>query len=1087
MARSIKSNLHRIPCLSWRGIFFSIKPLLFFFLFLSRTAFLFSQDHLTLRKEAEDYYNKGDISNALLTAQSALSIAEVNVGKNNIDYAVILGDAGGYNLDAGNYSSGISQLEEACDLIKKIKGENNKDYNDAFGNLGLGYFYNGEFEKSESILLKSLGLVRKFYGAESKEYVMTLTNLATVQSTGLFKLDESEKYLIEAKKILENQNKTDTPEYASVANGLAGIYQDRKDYFKAESLYKIAAKIHKRLEGEKSQLYVTTIQNLGDLYQDMGRYAEAKLIIEKCVTLQKEVSGEETEDYAVALNNLAVANGSLGNYSEEEKFLLQSIGIKKKIHGADHPSYLQGLSNLAVLYKRLGRSEEALSTMQKVMEAAKGYKISRPEKYAEWASNLGTIYFDAGKNDQAEKLFKEAIEINKEQHGETFGEYTVSLSNLSVVYMQAEEYKQAKELLLKASAIAKTAGQYNSKDNIELLNNLASVYQGEKNLAKAEEIMRDVVKFEKEYNGEKNPAYNFFLFNLGIYVDGQGKWKEAEQIYPRVIDSDFFILDNNFSELSESEKANFYSTVSVHFDVFYRFAIQHAKEDPAILAKALNYRLATKAMLLNSANKIRNTISQSKDTSLVNAYLKWKSEKDYLIKLYSLPKRELAILGVRPDSIERSVNDLEKKLSYKTDLLSKNSKKNITWKDVQNVLKPDEAAVEIIRVYSPFADEIDKVFYIALIIDKNEKDFPRIAVMDDGYEMETKYTREYRDAIFDTTKKENTYVHFWQQIDHELNGIKKIYFSSDGVYSKININSIKNPSTNSFLIDHYDFHFVSTLRDLSEKKGEPNTSKTAVLFGYPDYTFNLTQTKNQTSGSDQITADYLLERNKTNTRSFYLDPLPGTKKEVEGIEKVMKEKGWQIKTFLGGTAQEQTLKAVSSPVILHIATHGYFQNDVDASFSPATSLLTDKMSKNPLLRSGLMMAGASNVYSRNYANISNFAEQEDGILTAYEAMNLNLEKTELVVLSACETGLGEIRNGEGVYGLQRAFMIAGAKTVIMSLWTVSDEATQKLMNLFYSKWLETGDKYNAFRYAQLELKKSFPDPYFWSAFVMIDR
>jgi len=489
-------------------------------------------------------------------------------------------------------------------------------------------------------------------------------------------------------------------------------------------------------------------------------------------------------------------------------------------------------------------------------------------------------------------------------------------------------------------------------------------------------------------------------------------------------------------------------------------------------------------MLLNNSGKIRNAILSSKDPKLVDAYLQWKSQKDYLVKLYSLGKRELALMKVNPDSIEKSVNDLEKQITLKTDLLSKGFNHNVSWKQVQKSLKIDEAAVEIIRAYSPMVEEIDKIYYMALIIDKNTKDYPKIALMEDGYEMETQYCKQYRDAIFDSTKKENTYQHFWEKIEKELNGAKKVYFSGDGVYPKINLNSIWNPVKKNYLIDEYDFYNVSSLRDLIDKKENIDiTDNTISLFGFPDYTSTVAAGN---LDENQVSADYLLERKiDAQDRSFFLDPLPGTKKEVMVIEKMMKGMGWKTELYLGKEAQELKLKSVSSPRVLHIATHGYFQKDIDKNIGPATSMLSEKMTKNPLLCSGLMMAGASHAYSANYSAATNWAGREDGILTAFEAMNLNLDKTELVVLSACETGLGEIHNGEGVYGLQRAFMVAGAKTVIMSLWTVSDAATQKLMTLFYAKWLETGDKHGAFRYAQLELKKTFPDPYFWSAFVMI--
>ena len=674
----------------------------------------------------------------------------------------------------------------------------------------------------------------------------------------------------------------------------------------------------------------------------------------------------------------------------------------------------------------------------------------------------------------------------QEQFGETYGDYTEALNGMAMVQLTENNKKLAKELMQKVVEITRKEGMYDNADNIPVLNNLSIIYQAEDNFAKAEEIMRDVVRIAKDFYGENHPEYNLYLFNLAINFDQQSKNEEAEKLYAKIIETDFFNIENSFSYMSEAEKGTYLTTVSKHFDTYYRFMLYVYKTKPEVITRAFNYRLSTKAMLLNNAGKIRRTIMSSKDPQLVDAYLKWKSQKDYLVKLYSLGKRELALMKVNPDSIERSVNDLEKQLSLKTNLLSNNFSHSVSWKDIQKMLKPDEAAVEIIRTYSPNVDEQDKVFYMALIIDKNTKDYPKMALMENGYEMETKYCKQYRDAIFDTTKKENTYEHFWQKIDSALSGIKKVYFSTDGIYPKINLNSIWNPKSKSYLIDEYDFYFVSSLRDLIDNKGaskKEQTEKTITLFGFPDYVSDVTLGSPE---ENQVSSDYLIERKRSNLdRSFHLDPLPGTKKEVEDISKMMISKGWKTDIFLGKEAQELKLKSLKNPAVLHIATHGYFQKDVDERYTPATSKLAEKMTKNPLLCSGLMMAGASNAYTTSYANATNWAGREDGILTAFEAMNLNLDKTELVVLSACETGLGEIHNGEGVYGLQRAFMAAGAKTIIMSLWTVSDNATQKLMTLFYTKWLETGDKHAAFRYAQLELKKTFPDPYFWSAFVMI--
>jgi CHAT domain-containing protein len=201
--------------------------------------------------------------------------------------------------------------------------------------------------------------------------------------------------------------------------------------------------------------------------------------------------------------------------------------------------------------------------------------------------------------------------------------------------------------------------------------------------------------------------------------------------------------------------------------------------------------------------------------------------------------------------------------------------------------------------------------------------------------------------------------------------------------------------------------------------------------------------------------------------------LPATEKEIDQVGKILQANNWETNLFKKMEATEENMKRVDGAEVIHIATHGFFLSDVDQKEGEESELQS-----NPLFRSGVLLAGAG-------VDRASRQSEEDGVLTAYEAMNLSLEKTDLVVLSACETGLGEIRNGEGVYGLQRSFLVAGANSVLMSLWQVDDVATQELMNSFYTFWLGGQERNEAFRNAQLAMKEKYDAPYFWGAFVLI--
>jgi CHAT domain-containing protein len=194
-------------------------------------------------------------------------------------------------------------------------------------------------------------------------------------------------------------------------------------------------------------------------------------------------------------------------------------------------------------------------------------------------------------------------------------------------------------------------------------------------------------------------------------------------------------------------------------------------------------------------------------------------------------------------------------------------------------------------------------------------------------------------------------------------------------------------------------------------------------------------------------------------------------------------KNCKTEVYLQQSAKEDAVKQIKQPDVLHIATHGFFLANVNKNKEKVFGIEADKAKEMPMLRSGLMFAGAE-ATAQNVKS-TEISTENNGIFTAYEAMSLNLNNTKLVVLSACETGLGEIKSGEGVYGLQRAFQIAGTETLIMSLWKVADEQTQELMTLFYQKWLTTNNKHTSFIEAQKELKKKYPEPYYWSAFVLV--
>ena len=361
------------------------------------------------------------------------------------------------------------------------------------------------------------------------------------------------------------------------------------------------------------------------------------------------------------------------------------------------------------------------------------------------------------------------------------------------------------------------------------------------------------------------------------------------------------------------------------------------------------------------------------------------------------------------------------------------------------------------------------------------------------------YTLQDRGAIAIGAPKKSLYEILWQPLEKELSGIKTIYFSPTGLLHRINLDAIPVSETET-LADRYNLIALNSTRQLVIPTQVKISNNDAVLFGGIQFEQDSILQINEPLLASRSRGELTFKSMDSTLRGGTWNYLAGTEREVNSIEKIMQTSGVKVSLKKGYQATEESFKNIgannsASPRILHIATHGYFFPDPKSN-AKRTGLSGEqesvfKISDHPMLRSGIIMAGGNAAWQGKQT----LEGREDGILTAYEISQMNLSNTELVVLSACETGLGDIQGNEGVYGLQRAFKIAGAKYLIMSLWQVPDKQTSLLMTTFYKKWLEAegpdkvGNKMtipDAFHAAQKELRDNGLDPYNWAGFVLVE-
>jgi CHAT domain-containing protein len=291
--------------------------------------------------------------------------------------------------------------------------------------------------------------------------------------------------------------------------------------------------------------------------------------------------------------------------------------------------------------------------------------------------------------------------------------------------------------------------------------------------------------------------------------------------------------------------------------------------------------------------------------------------------------------------------------------------------------------------------------------------------------------------------------------------------AGNNVYTQVNINTLANPDTKKYLIEELTVYNVISTKSLKDVKDFPPKIKDATLMGRPAYYL---EDPKLLSGKSTFEDDIHRAITRAQIASGNITDLPGTEKEIQNIAKILKSKNIYTKYFVGKNSTEEAFK-LSSADILHIATHGFWFKEDDVLENA-----------DAMFNSGLLLAGVKNYYEGK-----GIASGEDGILTAYEVQGMNLANTKLVVLSACETAAGHVEAGEGVFGLQRAFSIAGSDKLIMSLWKVDDTATQQLFTEFYASLVKGSSSVSeAFQKAQHSIRQKYQQPYYWGAFVLVD-
>ena len=895
------------------------------------------------------------------------------------------------------------------------------------------------------------------YGKDHPDYIISIINLGTLyEQMGNY---DKAMLLLEQSVQINNKmyGKTDT-NFAKSLNDLAVLYFRMGYYYKALPLFRQAVQICKEITGINSTLYATFVSNLALLLDNSGNFDEAMSLYQQALEIRKELLGEKHLDYSTSLNNLAGLYVKMGNYNKALSLYQQSIDIIEKVYGEKTQNYATLLTNLAYLYRKMQNYRSALPLLKESLQIRKEIFGEKHPDYANSLDNLGGLYWDMNDYSKAIPLYKKALEIKKELLGEEHPDYVASLQNLATVYESMGSYNKSILLYQQALHIYEKILGTNHPDYVSCLNNLALIY------------------YKDDY------------------------FQKADQL----IKQDILLLDENLQNgskfLSQTDMINFINANYFNFEIVNSIALR--QKDESLLESGLQSELTFKGIALQNSKDLSFIINQNSNSDLKELVDQFITTRNQLSALYkkNAPSGEIDSALAVFDRQEQQL--IQRSPEYQQ--MVKN--RNVQWQQVQQKLKPNEAAIEFVDFQYWDKRWTDTTLYAAfLLLPKGQPQMvalcnkkmleQRINDTLDKNEIYVKklYQVKDRGVTVESNQKDTVpglYRLVWQPLDSLLAGINTIYYAPAGLLNRINLAAI-NYSGNKVLGDKYVFHLMGSTRDLVNYKSEriDITADTLLLYGGIQFNMDsasLAQQHNKYFSTPTFN-DGLAMRSGN---SFNWPPIEGSAEELASIEALADSQKIPTHSFTQKQATEESFiyytHQTKSPAIIHIATHGFFYPDqqrrrLNEEGKDAPYFMS---SVNTLDRSGIVFAGANQVTSGK-APIQGI---EDGIVTAGDISNTNLQNTKLMVLSACETGLGKIENTEGVFGLQRAIRMAGCKNLLMSLWKVPDEQTARFMNYFYTQLLqEKKTIYESYQYAQKQMRELYSgQPYFWAGFVLME-
>lgn len=979
--------------------------------------------------------------------------------------------------------------ERALARSEQSQGPNSAETAKALSNLASCHFYNGQYAQAETSARRALEIRRRVLGSEDPAVREILNILAGV-------LDSQGRH-IEAEQIFrqliaaeQKHGGTESRELAENINNLAHVLGRRAQYAEAERLHRQALAMRQRLFGNEHAEVAESLHNLAYVIGQAGKFVEAEQRYRQVLALKRKLLGDDHPEVGTSQHNLALMLKEQARYAEAEELFQQTLSTWQKAFGPEHPNVLNALNGLATVFDVQGKFEEAEQLYRRgLWLRRKRLGMEHPDVAAS-LNNLAQVLDSQEKYTDAEDVGRQALAMRQKLLGAEHHQVAVSLNNLALVLLSQRKFSEAEEAARRALAVRQK--HFGSEHPLVAVSysTLARVLDYQGKYAEAESIFEQVLRIRRKVFGEEHPTIADSLNNLARHFLSRSM---PEPALPLLKEAAAIRERQMRAVVSETRMLAHLQSHRQEEDCIYGLLLDHRV--PGVIDLAMRIALLRKGRSAEAGARANRLVQRNLGRpELARRFAEWtavRQQHESLLygdvgKGTSEPyERQLQALKLQAEALEHA---LATDVPSLRDLNPPSQEEIVA--QIAGRLSPGGVLIELLYA-KPFEGRglagkqvWGKPHLVALLLFPDQRIVP--VDLGDAARIDA-LALDLRRALASPLENpqpraQALYAELFGKLKPHVAGRRDLFLSLDGALNLIPFDALHDGT--DYLLGRYRFHYLTSGRDLLRAASQEPPSG-ALVMGNPHF--------GRVDAADSAAAKTIYQRFGALRDSLW------AQREAEQIAGML-----GVKPLIGVDAREEVLRGRRAPVVLHVATHGIAFADWQSGMLPAarsalTALPVAQGLPQPIQPRRDQLPGELGSMSQSalvFADVRGghgmSDKSRDGLLTAEEARSLDLNGTQLVVLSGCETGYGEATTGQGVFGLRRAFLIAGAETLVTSLWSIHDEATGELMGMYYRKLLDKkrpGDRREAMIESMQELRArpGRSHPYYWAPFIVIGQ